>query len=170
MQILVLTSHCHARRGLCKWMYTSFVVVLWSSVRSFVVIQLRSEYLFWSQGVAVTQTFWDLISTTINSFLQLFFDSLIIYHLCNATDYYWYYYHHLEGAEPLPFIGTTQGACATIPRQASESATSHCEGTFSMIKPSIHISSQGLGRPGEQVFRHIPKCAHVYTHDTPTQI
>ena len=28
-----------------------------------------------------------------------------------------------------------------------------------MILSSTHISSQGLGRPEEQVFRHIPKCA-----------
>ena len=30
---------------------------------------------------------------------------------------------------------------------------------FSMILSSTHISSQGLGRPGEQVFRHVPKRA-----------
>ena len=63
-------------------------------------------------------------------FLHLSFDSLRIYHLFNAKDYYQYYYHHLEGAEPLPFIRTTQGAWATILTQASESATPHCEGTF----------------------------------------
>ena len=34
----------------------------------------------------------------------------------------------------------------------------HCEGTF-RCKTSTHISSQGLGRPEDQVFRLIPKCA-----------
>ena len=71
----------------------------------------------------------------IGLFLQLSHDSLCIFFLCVTR-----HYMFQELVQPY------------IPMQASESATSQCEGIFSMISSSTHISWQGLGRPEKQVF------------------
>ena len=81
----------------------------------------------------------------------LFFFSSFFFHFL----FVFLYCYHVQ------LDSLTQGACATIrhtdvgQRERHVSLRRH----FSMILSSTHISSQGFGLPGEQVFRHILKCA-----------